>query len=168
MYAFFFRLYIMISVSVLWFPPVIYDFRECFMISRACAAPGGVHTTRDCTAFRDIYCTGTWAASGSVYTTEVCDVSRCPHKRGLSCIFMCLHYRGFFCSWRRGRSCTCMDRLELSSKLRCQSIKSLLHGLSSSHPRLVQVLSCQQGWAKLVLIALERYSVALKLTFNLR
>ncbi len=28
---------------------------------------------------------------------------------------------------------------------------------------------CEQGWAKLVLIAVERYSVALKrLTFNLR
>jgi hypothetical protein len=31
------------------------------------------------------------------------------------------------------------------------------------------ILSSTQGWAKLVLIALERYSVALKrLTFNLR
>jgi hypothetical protein len=31
------------------------------------------------------------------------------------------------------------------------------------------VIVCKQGWAKLVLIALERYSVALKrLTFNLR
>ncbi len=35
--------------------------------------------------------------------------------------------------------------------------------------RLYSVLYNYQGWAKLVLIALERYSVALKrLTFNLR
>jgi hypothetical protein len=34
---------------------------------------------------------------------------------------------------------------------------------------LVEYKAWEQGWAKLVLIALERYSVALKrLTFNLR
>jgi hypothetical protein len=52
---------------------------------------------------------------------------------------------------------------------RLQSRQSAKLFLKSSELGIPQPLTCRQGWAKLVLIALERYSVALKrLTFNLR
>ncbi len=52
---------------------------------------------------------------------------------------------------------------------RTQLIKAKASALFGIFPSLAGEEGGKQGWAKLVLIALKRYSVALKrLTFNLR
>ena len=85
---------------------------------RARAASGRVCTTEESAASGDVYTTGPWAASERVCTTEVCDAPEGVCHRGLSRIWMCLHYR-VMCLNHRDHCILTVERVRFTSKIIC-------------------------------------------------